>query len=64
MSAFRLKVLGFSLAGSAEVLLARGCLWNSQVVIGSAEALLLLMEDGAPALYGAFAATLHTRHGE
>jgi mannose-1-phosphate guanylyltransferase len=41
--------------GLAETLLARGCLWNSQVVVGSADALLLLMQDGAPMLYRAFA---------
>ena len=38
----------------AASLLARGCLWNSLVVVGSADALLLLMQDGAPLLYRAF----------
>ncbi|HXA51014.1 MAG TPA: sugar phosphate nucleotidyltransferase [Candidatus Acidoferrum sp.] len=38
----------------AESLLARGCLCNSLVVAGSADALLLLVQDGAPLLYRAF----------
>jgi mannose-1-phosphate guanylyltransferase len=38
----------------AESLLAQGCLWNSLVVIGSVDALLLLVQDGAPLLYRAF----------
>jgi mannose-1-phosphate guanylyltransferase len=38
----------------ATSLLARGCLWNSLVVVGSADALLLLTQDGAPLLYRAF----------
>jgi mannose-1-phosphate guanylyltransferase len=38
----------------AESLLARGCLCNSLVVVGSVDALLLLMQDGAPLLYRAF----------
>jgi mannose-1-phosphate guanylyltransferase len=39
----------------AEALMARGCLWNSQVVVGSADALLLLIQQCAPFLYQAFA---------
>lgn len=38
----------------AELLLARGCLCNSLVVVGSVDALLLLVQDGAPLLYRAF----------
>jgi mannose-1-phosphate guanylyltransferase len=38
----------------AESLLARGCLCNSMVVVGSVDALLLLVQDGAPLLYRAF----------
>jgi mannose-1-phosphate guanylyltransferase len=57
-SAFRIgRFWDCPLLDQAESLVARGCLWNSQVVIGSADALLLLMQDGAPKLYGAFAPT-------
>ena len=38
----------------AEDLLARGCLWNSLVAVGSADALLILLQETAPELYHSF----------
>jgi mannose-1-phosphate guanylyltransferase len=38
----------------ADQLLARGCFWNSFVVVGSADALVVLLQDTVPALYRSF----------
>jgi mannose-1-phosphate guanylyltransferase len=38
----------------AEQLMARGCFWNSFVVVGSADALAALLQDTVPALYRSF----------
>lgn len=43
-------------AAIAEQLLARGCLWNSFVMLGAARALLETVEGALPELYGEFAA--------
>lgn len=45
-------------AGLAAVLQLRGCLWNSFVMIASAEALLEIIASATPALYNAFASTM------
>jgi mannose-1-phosphate guanylyltransferase len=42
-------------SGLAAVLQLRGCLWNSFVMVASAQALLELMASAIPALYNAFA---------
>ena len=39
----------------AQVLQLRGCLWNSFVMVGSAQALLEIIESATPDLYRAFA---------
>jgi mannose-1-phosphate guanylyltransferase len=41
-------------SGLAAVLQLRGCLWNSFVMVGSAQALLELMASATPALYHTF----------
>jgi mannose-1-phosphate guanylyltransferase len=38
----------------AETLAARGCLWNSLVVVGSAAALLVMLREAVPFLFRAF----------
>jgi mannose-1-phosphate guanylyltransferase len=45
-------------SGLAAVLQLRGCLWNSFVMIASAEALLEIIASATPALYNAFASTM------
>ena len=45
-------------SGLAAVLQLRGCLWNSFVMVASAQALLELMASATPALYNAFAAAM------
>jgi mannose-1-phosphate guanylyltransferase len=42
----------------AAVLQLRGCLWNSFVVIASAQALIDIIANATPALYNAFAAAM------
>lgn len=46
---------------TAETLLARGCLWNSFVLVARIPALLALIRGTAPALYGAFTAAWRRR---
>jgi mannose-1-phosphate guanylyltransferase len=38
----------------AETLAARGCLWNSLAVVGSADALLVMLREATPFLFRAF----------
>jgi mannose-1-phosphate guanylyltransferase len=44
--------------GLAAVLQSRGCLWNSFVMIASAEALIEIIASATPALYNAFASAM------
>ena len=47
-------------ANVAKMLLERGCLWNSFVMVGTAAALLKLTRAAMPDLYAAFEATVPT----
>jgi mannose-1-phosphate guanylyltransferase len=47
-------------ADLAHVLMARGCLWNSFVIVARVPALLSAIRQAAPALYGALAAVPET----
>ena len=45
-------------SGLAAVLQLRGCLWNSFVMVASAQALLEIIANATPALYNAFASAV------